>query len=80
MRTSGAPFIVGMRAVLQVSEAFRYESSFKTVLPPIGAVAPVTSVPAVCYAALNKKLLPQKDFPEKRAFIKSAFDLSPHMM
>ena len=56
MRTSNAPFIDGMRAVLQVFEAFRYEASFKTVLPPIGAVAPVTSVPAEGYAGVRKKL------------------------
>ena len=57
MLSSNAPFIVGMRQVLQVFEAFRHEASFKTVLPPIGAVAPVTSVPAGGYAILNKKLL-----------------------
>ena len=56
MRTSNAPFIVGMRALLLVFEASRHEASFKTVFPPIGAVAPVTSVPDVCYAGLNKKL------------------------
>ena len=56
MRIFNAPFIVGMRALLQVSEAFRHEASFKTVFPPIGAVAPVTSVPVVCYAGFRKKL------------------------
>ena len=49
MRTSNAPFIVGMRALLLVFEASRHEASFKTVFPPIGAVAPVTSVPAGGY-------------------------------
>ena len=56
MRSSGAPFIVGMRPVLQVFEASRHEASFKTVFPPIGAVAPVTSVPAGGYAGVRKKL------------------------
>ena len=56
MRISGAPFIVGMRAILQVFEAFRHEASFKTVFPPIGAVAPVTSVPAGGYAGFGKKV------------------------
>ena len=50
-----SPFIVVMRARLQVFEASRHEASFKTVLPPIGAVAPVTSVPDICYAGVNKK-------------------------
>ncbi|MBQ1335081.1 MAG: hypothetical protein IIY34_07000, partial [Clostridia bacterium] len=49
--------IVVMRALLQVFEAFRHEASFKTVLPPIGAAAPVTSVPAWGYATLNGKAL-----------------------
>ena len=52
-----APFIVEMKALLQVFEAFRHEASFKTVFPPIGAVAPVTSVPAGGYAGFVKKLL-----------------------
>ena len=55
MLNFNAPFIVGMRQVLQVSEAFRYEASVKTVFPPIGAFAPVTSVPAGGYAGVNKK-------------------------
>ncbi|MBQ1376129.1 MAG: hypothetical protein IIY69_07590, partial [Clostridia bacterium] len=42
---------------LQVSEASRHEASVKTVLPPIGAVAPVTSVPAGGYAGFSKRLL-----------------------
>ena len=60
-----------MRQVLQVFEAFRYEASFKTVLPPIGTVAPVTSVPDESYAGfsgklfyqavLNKRTVPQND-------------------
>ena len=57
MRSFNAPFIVGMRALLLVFEACRHEASFKTVLPPIGAVAPVTSVPAGGYAGFRKKLL-----------------------
>ena len=57
MQTFNAPFIVGMRALFQVFEASRHEASFKTVLPPIGAVAPVTSVPAWGYAGFGKKLL-----------------------
>ena len=56
MRTSNAPFIVGMRALIQVFEASRHEASFKTVLPPIGAVAPVTSVPDESYAGYSKTL------------------------
>ena len=56
MRTSNAPFIVVMRQVLQVSEASRHEASVKTVFPPIGAVAPVTSVPAGGYVGVRKKL------------------------
>ena len=56
MRVLNAPFIDGMRARLQVFEASRHEASFKTVFPPIGAVAPVTSVPAGGYAAVNKPL------------------------
>ena len=56
IRILNAPFIVVIRARLQVFEASRYEASVKTVLPPIGAVAPVTSVPDICYAGLNKKL------------------------
>ncbi len=60
MRASNAPFIDGMRARLQVFEASRHEASVKTVFPPIGAVAPVTSVPDVCYAGLNKKGFLQK--------------------
>ena len=71
MRSFSAPFIVGMRQVLQVSEASRHEASFETVLPPIGAVAPVTSVPDESYAGfsgklfyqavLNKRTVPQND-------------------
>ncbi|MBQ1375982.1 MAG: hypothetical protein IIY69_06835, partial [Clostridia bacterium] len=56
MRILSAPFIVGMRALFQVFEAFRYESSFKTVFPPIGAVAPVTSAPDGGYAGFSKKV------------------------
>ena len=56
MQSINAPFIVEIRARLQVFEASRHEASFKTVLPPIGAVAPVTSVPAGCFAGLNKRL------------------------
>ena len=56
MQSINAPFIVEIRARLQVFEASRHEASFKTVFPPIGAVAPVTSVPDVCYAGLFKRL------------------------
>ncbi len=61
MRTFSSPFIVGMRQVLQVSEASRHEASFKIVSPPIGAAAPVTSVPAGGYAGLSKRLFICKD-------------------
>ena len=56
MQFLSAPFIVVMRARLLVFEASRHEASFKTVLPPIGAVAPVTSVPAGGYAGFGKKV------------------------
>ena len=61
-----APFIVGMRALLQVFEAFRHEASFKTVLPPIGAAAPVTSVPAGSYAGFKYRNTPLQSLRKQR--------------
>ena len=71
MRSFNAPFIVVLRARPQVFEASRHEASFKTVLPPIGAVAPVTSVPAWGYAGLTKRFLRLFYAGSKKTFCKS---------
>ena len=50
MLSFNSPFIVGMRVVLQVSEAFRYEASFgKLTSPPAlrGRAAPGAGCPLV---------------------------------
>ena len=60
MRILSAPFIVGMRALLQVFEAFRYEASFKILTSPPalrGRAAPGAGCPL------------EEDYCKERSFL-----------